>query len=519
MAAAGICLVLVLIFTLPRSRQQDDNRAAVNPPVPASRQTLPVNDTVPAPIAVQQEPTDLSSSAGNRLRGQVPVVTRVATYVWKDTTATTVTSQPVISKKETVTLAGFFDKLEKQAQSFLIDPMQDTLLHGKDGTTLFIPAGTFNSTKPVRLLMKEYYSYQDIITNKLSTCSDGRQLVTGGMLHLLAFAEGNEVGLRPGRTLRWYVPDTSAAMQGMQLFTGQVRNEDGVSGNEEGMFAGSMEGLNWVAQERLFARDDFRPMARVLDLRNEPYHTRNSSKGLVGYFRIAQESELNRAELKQALTDKYGYARVVLKREKDRHRLTRFRRLFGGKDQWVKKEGLGDSAWVDLNEARIYRLAASDTSKPTNRTTPRYALWAGNMPRAQAAADTMASPAFMASLEKRFSVEVSALGWINCDRFYNDNREKIPYYVDLGDTAANYYTILVFDRIKSMMTGAVAGNRVLFTNVPKGETARVISVGIKDGKAVAAMEKVALSTTPFTGLQFEETSPASFREQAAMTDK
>lgn len=519
MVAAGVSLALVLFFIIPRPQRQEDSRVQTPAIAPASDKTLPAFDTLPAPDITQKDNNTFSLPAGNRVRGSVPAVTHVSTYVWKDTSTTTVTNQPVDSKKETVTLAGFFNKLEKQAQEFLINPLQDTLLHGQDGTALYIPAGTFNSSRPVRLLMKEYYSYQDIITNKLSTCSDGRQLVTGGMLHLMAFAEGNEVGLRPGRSLRWYVPDTSAEMQSMQLFTGQVRERPAESREEEGLFAGQTEEVNWISQERFFGLDDFRPMVRVLDLSNQPYHTRASSRGLVGYFLISQESELNRAELKLVLMDKYGYAKVVLKKEKERHRLTRFRRLFGGRDKWVEKEGLGDSTWMDMSVARIYRLAASDTSKPSNRTTPRYSLWAAPMPRTRAAVDTMAKPGFMASLEKRFSVEISTLGWINCDRFYNDNREKIPYYVDLGDTAANYYTILVFDRIKSMMTGYVGGNRVMFSNVPKGEPARVISVGIKDGKAIAAMEKVNLSTTPLTGLQFEETSPASFREQAAMTDK
>ena len=31
--------------------------------------------------------------------------------------------------------------------------------------------------------MKEYYSNEDIITNKLSTTSDDNPLITGGMLH------------------------------------------------------------------------------------------------------------------------------------------------------------------------------------------------------------------------------------------------------------------------------------------------------------------------------------------------
>jgi len=133
--------------------------------------------------------------------------------------------------------------------------------------------------------------------------------------------------------------------------------------------------------------------------------------------------------------------------------------------------------------------------------------------------DTAFSKTNLNNLANRFSVDIRTLGWINCDRFYNDYRPKIEFVVNLGDTASNYYTLLVFDKIKSMMTGYISGNKVAFTNVPEGETAKIISISIKDGKPVAAMQPVQLSRKVFEGMKFEETNAAEFKEKAGSLDK
>ena len=62
-------------------------------------------------------------------------------------------------------------------------------------------------------------------------------------------------------------------------------------------------------------------------------------------------------------------------------------------------------------------------------------------------------------------------------------------------------------------------HRAQFFHTPEGETAKVISIGVKDGKPVAAMEKVIISRSILTSLKFEETTPSQFREQARSMDK
>ena len=133
--------------------------------------------------------------------------------------------------------------------------------------------------------------------------------------------------------------------------------------------------------------------------------------------------------------------------------------------------------------------------------------------------DTLLSNTNLSNLAKRFSVDIRELGWINCDRFYRESGPRIDYIVNLGDTASNYYTLLVFDNIKSMINGTITGNKVRFNQMPLGLKARLISVGIRDGKPVAAMQPVTIDKQVLEGLKFEETSAPAFKEQVATLDR
>ena len=125
---------------------------------------------------------------------------------------------------------------------------------------------------------------------------------------------------------------------------------------------------------------------------------------------------------------------------------------------------------------------------------------------------------FIASFEIHFSI--SKLGWINCDRFYSDSRKKVNFKVDLGDAATNYYTLLVFDKIKSMMTGAINGNQVAFQNIPVGEPVKVISIGInKQGETVYSVTHTTTSDHELKGLQFQTTSVPDLKTSLSKLDK
>jgi hypothetical protein len=75
---------------------------------------------------------------------------------------------------------------EKESQYFLINPMRDTTIYGKEGTEIHIPPTALTSRKLVSIKLKEFYSLADLMINDLSTVSNGEMIQTGGSIYLEA---------------------------------------------------------------------------------------------------------------------------------------------------------------------------------------------------------------------------------------------------------------------------------------------------------------------------------------------
>jgi hypothetical protein len=467
-----------------------------------------------------------------RLNGVKPVSTPKALRV-KNGNLNTIDPAPVTPSRQTdslppqkgMTLDEFFSQLRKPEQHFSINNQRDTLLNGIEGTALFIPAGTFDSKERVQLTLTEYYSYADIITHQLSTCSNGAPLVTGGMIHLTASAKGQELNIRPSKAIRWFVPDTAASLSQMQLFNGvtntnqtrrQLLNEE----RDTMVFQNNQGLVNWLPNEMAFTNTYFTTLVRVLDLRNEPYKSRSTRRGIIGKFYIDPNSNLNRAEISQQMKERFGYQGVVVRKQREGRGL--LYKLTPGflrrKKERPYSQPLGDSAWIDPAIARAYRLTPTDTLISRN-TSVGMSYQGIRMASPVKGFDTLLSNSNLNNLAKRYSVDIRELGWINCDRFFRDNSPRIDYIVNLSDTAKNYFTLLVFDDLKSMINGTVSGNRVLFSGMPLGKKARLISVGIRDGKPISVMEPVTISRQVLEGLKFEETSAPAFKEEVSTLDR
>lgn len=75
---------------------------------------------------------------------------------------------------------------EKPSQFFLIDPKKDTMIIGNEGTKLLFDAGCLLTPNKVNIELKEFYSLEDYIKGDLPTVSNGKMLLTGGVIYLNA---------------------------------------------------------------------------------------------------------------------------------------------------------------------------------------------------------------------------------------------------------------------------------------------------------------------------------------------
>jgi len=157
-----------------------------------------------------------------------------------------------------------FAKLEGKPQAFVVDPTQDTMLIGKQGTGVFIKAKSFflkgkQAHQPITIYLREYYTYTDMLLANLSTTSHKQLLETGGMVHLKAVQNGQEVHLKSKKAVLLSLP-TEQIQPNMQAFNGEVNDQGFINWrmNRRGWVTGSLGGrcprqkVCWL--RRIFSR-------------------------------------------------------------------------------------------------------------------------------------------------------------------------------------------------------------------------------------------------------------------------
>lgn len=158
-------------------------------------------------------------------------------------------------------LSEFYSPDNIKDQSFLIDPQKDTVVKGVHGTELRIPKNTFVDltgnpvSEPVEVKLKEALSPVAIVQANLTTTSNGKQLQTGGMIHVDARSDDWPVKIAADKSIGVSIPEKEK-LDGMQFFQG-VETENGI---------------NWVNPTPLFAEIPSNEMNAVagVPLKSQP---------------------------------------------------------------------------------------------------------------------------------------------------------------------------------------------------------------------------------------------------------
>lgn len=111
-----------------------------------------------------------------------------------------------------------------------------------------------------------------------------------------------------------------------------------------------------------------------------------------------------------------------------------------------------------------------------------------------------------------YLMEVTTLGWINCDRFY-DNKNPTTLYV-LADTLKGTSIALVFKDIKSVMPGYLYNNNTTeFKNVPVGQDVTVLAYQVdrKKQQAMVARQDLVIGKKDSVLMNLEPMSLTDFK--------
>ncbi len=118
-------------------------------------------------------------------------------------------------------------QLENKDQIFAFRVGEDTMFVGEKGTVFQIPANAFDvpNGTTVNFRVRESLTMSDFLRDNLTTASKNEILVSGGMLHLSADANGKTVSLRKDAALVVRIP-TEKEFPDMGYFTGERNPHD-----------------------------------------------------------------------------------------------------------------------------------------------------------------------------------------------------------------------------------------------------------------------------------------------------
>jgi hypothetical protein len=391
-------------------------------------------------------------------------------------------------------------KTKKTVRRFTNDEAQT--VECKEGTRLFFPAGTFvfPSGKPVqgevKLVVEECYEIDQMLAAKLSTTSGNRRLETAGMIRLQAYSGNIELRLADDARYNIYFPVENERREDFELFYG-YRNEDGI--------------LDWKLEENSDPIAVATPVSEPII--NDCFVQISASQFRCGtriqemdYFNWPLQNGQN---LNQWFVSNFN---------PDPAMLDDFcaRRMYSQITFHVNEDGTFRDYYVSHSAREDYDrlLAAVLQTMPAlemDKFMPRYTddhaciLSFGRQQESS-------SKEFVHRFKKRFAyadpkkemVDVATedlnyyvfssteLGWINCDRFLQDEGPMVDFVVEtLGCENAN--VSMVFDKDRSIVAGMKQGDSFVFKNIPANRSIRVIAIDNPAGKP--RMEEIKQNTS------------------------
>lgn len=124
---------------------------------------------------------------------------------------------------------------------------------------------------------------------------------------------------------------------------------------------------------------------------------------------------------------------------------------------------------------------------------------------------TAQSPGDAGRYLNAYVADVAQLGWINCDKFYNDPSEKVQLVVNEAEDASMY---VVCKEINSVLSCSPNGRGAYAASgIPKGKKVSVIAIKLKDGKAQFAMQDVKAGETGALQMNYRSLSMKELKEE------
>ena len=262
-----------------------------------------------------------------------------------------------------------FSKDMLARQYFTINSTKDTSLETLHGSIIRIMAGTFSVSGEVELEIREAFTASEILAAGLTTESDGRPLISGGMIYINTVKQG----VRLVKPIRVSIPNKIYDPE-MQIFKGVETDSGSINWTSPAPPDSTPQSVNWELGRAIFRSkcaschslfsDKTGPALAHVEERG-PWSNREQLKA---YIRNPA-AYMARSYYAQALKAKYGSLMTAFPDLED----TAMAALLG----YIKNEsgrpgaGLEEALYLDsLAKTQPVRTAADSISTETDLSAP-----------------------------------------------------------------------------------------------------------------------------------------------------
>jgi hypothetical protein len=462
-------------------------------------------------------------------------------------------------------------------QVFTIRNKRDTVIAGNKGVKVHIPSDCFELKNPnteVKIILKEYNSNADFFFANLTTSSNGQMLESGGTIYINAMANGLPVKMKQGKEIALAFPSGKPAPD-MQTFYG----EQAADGSMNWQPATTANTGSWNSSYYLNLFNPYRInyttekvvktklMQRTSTYTSQLYQLQaygsndhctrfadsSSYKNILEYlsdnftvsaeeFKFLQGSFFvyfykfnqhgnitDEPELRLEFHTKPGVFSGNKKLRKETVAMIKNRIVALLKDapkaepsNYLKNEVLrvyindftvakitGPTLVINDNKVKKEYTELKCTADTT--TLRKYWAYQDSVNRlVNAKHDSL-----MANNADYYFMNSSKLGWINCDRFYENGKPKGEIIVDAGDNK-NLTVKVIFKNIKSLMALYNKGDGEYVTsNIPMGESVRYIVVDKRPDGLYYAVKDAVTSKQKVSGFTYVPMTMDAIKKELA----
>jgi TonB family protein len=118
----------------------------------------------------------------------------------------------------------------------------------------------------------------------------------------------------------------------------------------------------------------------------------------------------------------------------------------------------------------------------------------------------------------RYLFSTTQLGWLNCDRFLNENRNLTDLFIQ-NINPDNTIVNVVFHRFKSIIPGNVQSDKIVFRNIPVGEKVTIVAVKAEESEILFSVTETTVTEKKEVILDFQKVALELLKKEMEKLNK